>query len=265
MKKKESFLPVFFFFLFLSILLLGLSKTGFLTGIESVLGEVTRPINRAFFGVFGGLSHFGEDTKEINLKEENQALLKKLIDQENLEKENQALRDQFQTTSPSSKKLLSAEIVGAPGFIPGVSDPENLIIDKGLKNNLYVGQAVVFEDNLVGKIVRLSAKFSVVDIITSKSFSLTGKTLETGAMGVTKGQGEGEIILDNVLLSENLKTGDVVLTKGELNFEGKGIPANLIIGKILSVEKKPSALFQRANVKTLLNYSKLSTVFVVTP
>ena|SRR3989344_93250 len=265
MKKKENFLPAFFLFLFLSVLLLGLSKTGFLTGIESILGEVASPIGKTFSGVFRGISHLGENTNEINLKEENQALFKKLIDQENLEKENQALRDQFQTTNPSSKKLLSAEIVGAPGFIPGVSDPENLIIDKGLKDNLYVGQAVVFKDNLVGKIVRLSAKFSVVDTITSKSFSLTGKTLETGAMGITKGQGEGEIIFDNVLLSENLKTGDILLTKGELDSEGKGIPANLIIGKILSVEKKPSALFQRANVKTLLNYSKLSTIFVITP
>ena len=72
------------------------------------------------------------------------------------------------------------------------------------------------------------------------------------------------MILDNVLLTENLKNGDLVLTKGDVNLNGEGFLPGLIVGKIISVEKSPSALFQKAQVEGLVDVTKLSTVFVIT-
>lgn len=70
------------------------------------------------------------------------------------------------------------------------------------------------------------------------------------------------MILDNVLLSETLKVGDVVLTNGDIDQNGKGLPPDLIVGKITSVDKNPSALFQKADVVSFVDFSKLSTLFV---
>ncbi|HZJ18567.1 MAG TPA: rod shape-determining protein MreC, partial [Patescibacteria group bacterium] len=69
--------------------------------------------------------------------------------------------------------------------------------------------------------------------------------------------------LDNVLLSENLKKGDIILTKGDIDQEENGYPPDLIIGKIISVDKSPSALFQKADVVSLVDLSKLTTVFII--
>jgi cell shape-determining protein MreC len=60
-----------------------------------------------------------------------------------------------------------------------------------------------------------------------------------------------------------LKKNELVLTKGDVDIDGTGIPADLVIGKIQSIEKVPTAIFQRAEVKSLINLTKLSVVFIV--
>jgi rod shape-determining protein MreC len=68
----------------------------------------------------------------------------------------------------------------------------------------------------------------------------------------------------NVVLSEKLEKDDLVRTKGDVDERGQGFPPDLIVGKIISVNKQPSALFQSAEVKSLVDFSRLSTVFVIT-
>jgi len=157
---------------------------------------------------------------------------------------------------------LPSNVVGAPGFIPGLSVPFNLIIDKGSKDNVKVGMGVVVGNNLVGKIVQTSFFLSKVSLVTDPSLSLSSKTTSNAA-GVIKGVEGGKMVLDNVILSESLKNGDFVLTNGDINLDGVGLPPDIIIGKIISIEKNPSALFQKAKVESLLNFTKLSKVFVV--
>ena len=100
--------------------------------------------------------------------------------------------------------------------------------------------------------------------MVNPAFSLTAKTLGTQAAGVVKGQGGGEIILDNVLLSNSLEKDDLVVTEGNINLDGSGFPADLVVGKIAAVSKNPSDLFQEAKVQSQLDFTKLGKVFVVT-
>ena len=46
--------------------------------------------------------------------------------------------------------------------------------------------------------------------------------------------------------------------------EGFGIPQDLIIGRIVSLNKVSSAPFQTAKVESFLSFPRLETVFVVT-
>jgi rod shape-determining protein MreC len=197
------------------------------------------------------------------LEEINLDLSKKLVDQKKILEDNKALRDQFTTTSINNKNLIAANIVGSPSFIPGVTMPENYILDKGEKDGIKTGQFVIYKDNLVGKIVQASKNFSKVDLLTNQNFSVTAQTVFSNATGIVKGQGGGEIILDNVVLSQSLNKDDLVATKGDLDVRGAGILPNLILGKIISVNKNPSSLFQSAKIKTQLDFIHLSTVFIV--
>lgn len=261
MQKRSKISVVFFVLLVLSILLFILSKTGLLDGPQSILAKMTSPFQSMSFSAFNFLS--SGDSKIKQLENENRELLGKLINQDKLTRENSALHDQFAVTSPKPTALLPAKIVGAPSFIPGITDPTTFIIDKGTNDRVKVGDGVVLKDILVGKITSASDFFSKVDILTNTSFSLIVKDQRSGANGVVKGDGGRQLMLDNVLQSDDIKISDILVTKGEQNTSGRGIPPDLIIGKITSVDKKPSEVFQKGKVQSPLDFSSLSTVFVV--
>ena len=259
MKTRENFLPTFLVIAFLCMVLLTLSLWGKLKFL-SFLEKPTSAIQSISYNFFQKLPFVSENSKIKDLRDENLSLLSKIVDSEKLKKENQALSDQFQTSYPRSVQLLKAEIIGAPGFVPGISLPNHFILNKGSKDGLKVGQAVVIKNNLVGTLTSVSINLSKVNIINNSSSSFTAKT-ENGAQGIVKGL-TGSLTLDNVQLWENIKEGELVLTYGDINQEGIGIQADLIVGKITSVEKSASDLFQKAKIESFVDFARLSTVFV---
>lgn len=250
----------FFLFFFLSLLVLGFSKSIFISQTDFVFASMLSPFEKIVFGILGRTT-IDERIKKI--EDENRTLKKQLVESDVLLKDMQALKDQFQTAYPRSQNLLPASIVGAPRFIPGVTQPEQFIINRGKQDGVKIQQAVVFEDNLLGKIIEVSENLAKIDVLTNAAFSSTAKVSKTGAIGVIKGKGNGEMILDNILLEDVLSVSDIVVTRGDIDLHGVGIPKDLTLGTIISVDKKPSALFQTAKVKSVLDISTLSTVFVV--
>lgn len=260
MQKRNNFFYAFLLFFFISLLIFLLSSFGVLK--ISFLGKFFSPVASLTYSLFHKLPFVADDQKIKTLKDENARLAGKLLDQKKLQSENSALRDQFETSSPRSQNLLHAMIIGAPGFVPGISYPSVFIIDKGEKDGVKKNQAVVFKNALIGKIEKITDYLSKVILLSNGSFSFTAKT-DRGTVGVIKGEENGKITLDNVLLSEDLKKDDLVFTRGDLDEESVGMPEDLIVGRIESIEKNPSALFQKAKVQSIIDFTKLFDVFVV--
>lgn len=258
MERRKGFLPVFLVVAILCVIILALSVSGKLKFL-SFLEKPTSGIQSLSYNLFQKTPFISVDSRVKKLEETNLELLSRVADYEKLKRENAALSDQFRTPFPASRQLLKAQVIGAPSFVPGVSTPNVFILDKGLRNNIRIGSAVVVGNNLIGEITRVSANLSIVNLVNDPSLSFTART-ENGAVGIIKGG--GVLTLDNVLLSENLREGELVFTKGDVNQEGIGTPQDLIVGKIKSVEKNPSDLFQKAKIESLVNFAKLSTVFV---
>jgi rod shape-determining protein MreC len=249
---------VFLIFLIAAAVIFFLAQRGLMQPVSGLFEQVTLPLQRFTFHT---IHH--ESLTDDKLRKENLSLQTKLAEQDELEKENQALRDQFHTTNPPPSKLLPATIVGMTGFIPGESSVDEMIIDKGRSDGVKAGNVVVVKDNLIGRIVQTSEHLSIVHMVTHDGISFTAKTMHTSALGVIKGKGGGEVLLDNVVLSDKLEKNDLVMTKGDIDDKGLGYPPDLIVGKIVSVNKKASNLFQTAEVESLIDFSKLSMVFVV--
>ncbi|MGA2967570.1 MAG: rod shape-determining protein MreC [Candidatus Levyibacteriota bacterium] len=261
--QKRSSVSYFLVFLILSLLILSASKIGLLNPLDSFLKDILSPVQAFTYQTFAKISGFDQNAQIKALKTQNLALTQQLIDQNKLIGDNKALRDQFQTASPKSSGLIPADVVGAPGFIPGLSVPEILILDRGVNDGVKTGDAVVYENNLIGGITQVTANLSMMTLLTNSSSLFTAKTLETGAQGVVKGQGGGEVVLDNVVLSDSLKKDDLVLTNGNVNLQNSGFPPDLTVGKIISISKNPSDLFQKADIQPLVSFNNLKKVFVV--
>lgn len=249
MRKREKLFLTFFIFFIISLALFLLNKT---SPLSIPFGFLPSSIFQSF------------QSKEILiLREENLTLRKQLVDKTTVERENHALSDQFATTLTPGLNLLVAQIIAMPSFVPGVTTPEYYIINKGSQDGVEKNQAVLYKDNIVGKATDISKHTAKIQLVTNTASSFTSKTLKTDALGVVKGQEGLEMIFGNVLLSEKLQVGDLIITHGEIDVKNIGYPPNLIVGEIQAVDKKSSSLFQSARVKSKLDFAKLSTVFVV--
>lgn len=263
MQKKGRFFYIFIILFLLSVFFLFLSRVGLFKGTFFV--SLFSPIQKEIHKTYLAFAIFTSGFDKEQLKQENMDLVKIIVDQKKLKDQNTALLDQFQTNYPNSLDLTPAEVIGAPGFISGMSVPEKLILNKGEENGVKKGDTVIIKNNLVGTIEKISKRSSVVSLVTNNSSTFAVKIgVDKNILGAVKGQGAGEMLLDNVLLSDNLKKGDIVLTKGDINEDGNGYPQDLTVGKVLSVDKSPSALFQKADIVSFVDFSKLTTVFVIT-
>lgn len=262
MKARENIGLIFFILLLLSVFIFFFSRSGFLKSSTSVFYSITAFFSKPSYNFFSTFTNFGENGKVKKLREENLSLAREIVNQRRLIAENKSLHDQFLLPNPKSLNLLPANIVGAPRFLPGITSPESFVIDVGEKDKVKVGDGVVLKDNLIGKITKTSDFLSQVILVTNPSSQFAAKTVQ-GVLGVVKGQGNQDMILDNVLLSDSLEKDNFVVTTGDLALDGSGIPPDFIVGKITSVDKNPSSLFQQGKLESLVDFSKISGVFVV--
>jgi len=253
MIKKKIPIFVFIFCIFLSIVTLVFIKDR--KGLIHATFSIPQTTTLFIFNFF----RIGQSSES----KENILLRTELAKMNLLQADNASLRDQFQTSSPLQSQLLPSTIVGMPSFLPGFSMPEEYVIHAGKKDKVEINYPIIYKDNFIGKVVDLQDNFSKVLLVSNKNTSFTAKTAQTEATGIVRGMGNGRIIFDNVLLSDSLKVGDMVVTGGDVSLNGKGFPPGLIIGKITSVERNPSNLFQKASVLPLVDFSRLINVFVL--
>jgi rod shape-determining protein MreC len=253
MQRKATFFPIFLLFLFLSIIIFFFAQKGIFRGMTGFFDAATVPLQSMTFGIF---QKNDENSLTEKLREENSRLINQFVKQKEIEKENKALHDQFATSNPVPKQLLPSKIIGRYA--------NEIILDKGEHDGVKVGQIVVFKDNIVGQVSDTSIYRTVVKVLSDEKTSFTAKTVKTTASGVINGKGGDKLILDKVVLSEKLEKDDIVVTKGDVDSIGRGYPPGIVVGKIVSVNKKASSLFQAAEVVSLVDFEKLEMVFVLT-
>lgn len=200
------------------------------------------------------------EEKESDIKKENKKLSEKLVNYELMKRENDALKSQFDISSDYSQGLVGAKIVG---FLGERALPTAFVINAGEDQKIQKGMPVISDKYLVGKIEKVSKKYSVVITPLNPNFSTLAKLPETGAQGILVGS-EEFMVFDRVVITDNLEEGGIIVTKGEVKENGIGILPDIIIGKIKSISKNETSPFQSAQVLPIINYSRLLTVFIIT-
>lgn len=247
-------LPVLIFFLLASFIFLLSQK---ISAPFDFISYLSFP-PRAF--LYSAVHARNKPTELDMLKQENIVLRSKLVKLDALQKDNNALRGQFEDAVLSSQTLLPAKVIGFSGSF---NNPTELLLDEGENSGVKKGMAVVSGHVLVGKIGKVTPWNSKLILTVSKKFSTLGVLSKNNTTGVIKGE-DNFILFDHVVITDSLTNSETVVTKGEADTNGIGIPANLIVGKVANVNKSDTSPFQSAFIKPLIDFSKLTTVFVIT-
>ena len=167
-----------------------------------------------------------------------------------LEQENEALRNQLGIGMAVPGKFVPAKKIAVVGGI--------MTLAKGEKDGIKEGMIVFSEEFLVGKTMGVTPFSSRVILPSAEGSEIKVRMVESGQAGIVRGTPEGRIILDEILQEIELKEGQVVATSGE---EEK-YPADIPIGVIEKILKDDVQIYQRAEIRPLVDYNKVKMVMV---
>ncbi len=142
----------------------------------------------------------------------------------------------------------------------------NIVIDKGERNGVKKGDAVITPKGLIGRVTSVSNFSSTVKLLTSDEISnkISVKVDSNGEFlyGLLTGYDEELNVykIEGITESDNIKEGDLVTTTGLTDY----FPSGILIGSVSKVVKDeydlnsivevtPSADFKNISIVTILN------------
>lgn len=162
------------------------------------------------------------------------------------------------TDSTEGREYVTADVIGEGQY--GII--RSIIINKGTRDGIDIGMPVVTDLGLVGRIWRVTASSSQVQLITDRNSFVSGRLNTSRAEGTIQGRGLeiGSMRLQFLPLDVVINPGELVYTSGL----GGNFPPNIPIGQIISVTNIESELSQEAQISSLINFTTLEQVLVVT-
>lgn len=252
---------IFFFLILISFFLILFDNASLFNLPKSFIQSVTSPIQ---YGLYKSASAVGKQLSFIFLvrrsAQEKRALEEQLAQ---VLSENAQLRKKL---AESQSFLAQQSALNSQNFNLVVARPigisRNLYIDKGRDDGLKVKQAVIYKDNLIGRIVAIEPKKSAVMLLTDPDSHLAAfSESESGkARGVLSGQFGSEMLFDKILHEEKIKEGDLVYSEGS----EVEIPRGLVLGLVSQVLNKDNGIFKQASVKGVFDVTSLDLVFIIT-
>lgn len=217
--------------------------------------EAAHSVRRGFGAVFSGALEW------MTVFEENRVLrsrLKTLLAHEQthqqLSMENARLRGLLEFRERSGWRMIPAEVIGRD-IEPWA---RGLLLDKGSRQGIREGMAVITPTGLVGRISDVGTSSSRVLLLNDPHFRVTAVLLESRLSGLIAGGG-GECSLTYLPLDAQPKEGETVLTAGGKSFCPDGIP----VGVVRKVWADRSQLFKTAMLQPAVNPNAVEEVLVV--
>ena len=172
--------------------------------------------------------------------------------------EAQILRQMFDRAAETPEyRRITADVIGQDTN-PAI---QSILINKGFDDGVRVGMPVEAARGLVGQVYRVTNNASQVALLTETASAIPVRLGSTRATGMLRGAGRGALpTIDWIDLQYDVQVGELVTTSGL----GSKFPENLVIGRVVNVERNEAELFQQAIVQPAVDFNAIEIVFVVT-
>jgi rod shape-determining protein MreC len=185
----------------------------------------------------------------------NNELLARMTEMTELKTENDRLKGLLDFRQSTKMDLATAQIISRDLL----SDQKTVTINKGTKDGLKAGMAVITVDGVLGYIYRPEVMNAKVMLITDRYAVVDGVVQRTRAHGIVEGKSPTVCQLKYVEKTEDVKKGDLVVTGGLDNIFPKGFP----VAVVESVERKNFSVSLKVDLKPVVDPFKVEEVFVV--
>jgi rod shape-determining protein MreC len=257
---------------------------------EGPFSYVLAPLQQVFGGLGRAINNLFQSASELQDMQQRVQQLQSQVD--NLNAENVRLRE-FQSEVKQYRDLLKfandnpaysvvgADVIGignanctaslanqpASGVCANVIGGEPsaysryITINAGRRNGLAVGMPVVAGGfALVGRVGQVNDTSSQVQLLIDSNSYVNALLVSSRATGIVAGQTDGSLHLINVPQTDEVKTGDLIVTSGL----GGKLPRLLTIGQVANVTSTDAQLFKEAIVRPAVDYNRIEEVLVIT-
>jgi rod shape-determining protein MreC len=206
-------------------------------------------------------------------------------DLERLEAENRVLRQEATQSrfalerSRELERLL--DYVRSPAFpqgfeyiaAPVVAYPpsqfeQRLVIGAGENNGIRVGDPVVNDDGLVGKVTDLTGDEAQVTLLTDEKLAVGARDLDGQAVGIVRhgSAGQDALLLDLVEKKYAVKEGDRIVTSGTRSATLEpAFPQGITIGTVTFVGQNDTDPYKQIQIRPAVDFGSLHSLLVLAP
>lgn len=174
--------------------------------------------------------------RNLQLEKDNLYLKADRLLLSQLEHENKQLRELLSSNRTFTNRRMITEVMSLR------SDPfsHQLLIDKGAANGVYVGQAVINEDGVVGQVSQVGSTTSRVLLIVDVSHGIPVRVQRNDLIAILHGSGDwNRLNMPFVQSNADLKEGDLLVTSGL----GGRFPAGYPVARISNFDYQEGAAY----------------------
>lgn len=189
-------------------------------------------------------------------RSDNLILNQKLQKTSALKAENIRLRELLNASEAIDDKVVIAELIGV------MPDPQvhKVIINRGKNHNVYEGQAVLDAFGLMGQVVEVGDRYSIVLLVTDSSHAIPVQVDRSGVRLVAEGVGDlYRLNLRHVSNTLDIAVGDILLSSGL----GQRFPAGYPVAQVTELVVDQGRPFAYVSAKPLAKLNRSRNVLLV--
>ncbi len=189
---------------------------------------------------------------------ENLALHQRLQYLLALEAENNSLKMLMKTASQPDEKVAVAEVLE----INTTPFSQRIVIDRGSVDGVYEGQPIVDAMGILGQVIQVGPKTSVVLLLTDKQNAIPVQSSRSGARALAFGGGTVDTLsLSHVTRTADFAVGDTLISSGI----GQRYPRGYPVGIIQSIDRQGGGVFVKVIAKPLARIDVASELLLIWP
>ena len=159
-----------------------------------------------------------------------------------LTEQNVRLRELLNSSELLDERVLVAELIG----IDPNAFSQRILIDRGERDGVFLGQPVLDATGLMGQVVEVMPFTSRVLLITDVSHSLPVQVNRNGLRAIASGTGNSDWLeLRHVGDTADIRVDDIVVSSGL----GQRFPAGYPVGRVTHVNNDSSQPFAEVRVE----------------
>jgi rod shape-determining protein MreC len=237
----------------LAVVLMAMDQRGhFVPRMRSAIEYLVEPVYHVVeWPLHASRNLYSQFQSRRSLRHENDRLRTQLLSQEGaiqrlatLTEENKRLRSLFAGAQGQEFEYRFAELIQVD------LDPfsHKVLIDRGGRDGVVVGQAVIDGAGVMGQVEEVRLHFSTVRLISDPNHALPVQINRTGLRTVAFGTGEtGFLSLPSVPREADIRKGDLIVTSGL----GDRFPGGYPVARVSGINREEGLTFAQVQAQPL--------------